>query len=218
VKALIGHRRFIGRNLARHRTWDACCKLQDTDTIRGCSVERVMGAGLTSNRRLANDNPGCNRSNMLSRTNALGQDVRMLYGRNPGGDEADLMSAVHVVGGSDSGCTCSRGSAARAARDLGAGSARPGRGRCRRDAARGAEHACGSLTPARLTLQARELPAQVLDLRVVSAARGHVTGELLSQQVDLGLHALLVVGGVDGILGPTDGGSREKLLAPCVGQ
>lgn len=97
MKALIGHMGFIGRKLARQRTWDACCKLQDTDTIRSCSVERAMGAGLTSNRRLSNGNPGCNRSNRLSLANALGQDVRMLYGRNPGGDEADLMSADHVV-------------------------------------------------------------------------------------------------------------------------
>ena len=78
MKALIGHRRFIGRNLARHRTWDACCKLQDTDTIRGCSVEQVMCAGPPSKRWPANGNPGCDRSNRLSLTNALGQDERML--------------------------------------------------------------------------------------------------------------------------------------------
>jgi hypothetical protein len=97
VKALIGHRRFIGRNLARQRTWDACFNLQHIDTIRGCIVERVIWAGLTSNRRLANGNPCCNRSNTRSLANALSPDARSLQRRSLGCYDAELISADHMV-------------------------------------------------------------------------------------------------------------------------
>ena len=73
MRALIGHTGFIGRNLARQRTWDACFSRQDIDAIRGRSFELVVCAGLPSDRWLANGNPGGDRSNMLSLANALAE-------------------------------------------------------------------------------------------------------------------------------------------------
>jgi hypothetical protein len=73
MRALIGHTGFIGRNLARQRTWDVCFNRQDIDAIRGRSFELVVCAGLPSNRSLANGNPGGDRSNMMSLANALAE-------------------------------------------------------------------------------------------------------------------------------------------------
>jgi hypothetical protein len=71
--ALVGHSGFVGRNLQRRRSWDACFDRGNIDSIRGRSFDRIVCAGLPADRWLANGNPGGDRSNMLSLAGALAE-------------------------------------------------------------------------------------------------------------------------------------------------
>jgi hypothetical protein len=76
--ALIGYTGFVGSNLLRQRTFDACFNSSNIDQINGRSFDLVVGCGARAEKWKANADPAADLDNieltgaLLSNVNATG--------------------------------------------------------------------------------------------------------------------------------------------------
>jgi nucleoside-diphosphate-sugar epimerase len=69
--ALIGHTGFVGSNLLRQRSFDACYNSSTIDGIRGKAFDLVVVSGARAEKWVANANPDADRAGIDRLTSAL---------------------------------------------------------------------------------------------------------------------------------------------------
>ena len=69
--ALIGHTGFVGGCLLRARSFDACYRSTDIDTIRGRQFDTIVCCGAPAEKWRANRDPDGDRARLATLTNAL---------------------------------------------------------------------------------------------------------------------------------------------------